>query len=308
MGIDLTRFYLYPAAAPMELPLLVRVIRPAAPNAAQPAVDFAEALAEAKAEALAWAVRVAAGAGEARPPAPLGVATSHFDEEAAAEREALAFHGRVLDLWWTAEVRWPDILAIGPGGDEAEFWRWLEEAMSERELARLRRPAAPIRVQMVTEADARLVDAPLLLIDDVDWLTAEEFDHLHRGGGLAALTARPFATEPTVTEGEVIAVKRRLVERALAGDLEADDRRAAAFRASDLARYDPPAALALIDRLAGSLADDDDRRGIAWALAYALDRLGGAPGQAALLSRWRAAPDPFREAVLAELAGLALDD
>ncbi|MFY0534011.1 hypothetical protein [Nannocystis pusilla] len=64
MGIAHLRFYFFPAAVPTRTPLLVRVVRPTAPNAAEPAVEFAEALADAKAGALAWAW---SGAGEAGP-------------------------------------------------------------------------------------------------------------------------------------------------------------------------------------------------------------------------------------------------
>lgn len=302
MGIAHDRFYFYPAAAPTLPALLVRVVRPTAPNAAEPAVEFAEALADAKAEALAWAWT---DAGEAGPPAPLGDFSPYLDEESPEDAELLAFHGRALELWWTMEEQRPAAFAIGPGADEGAFWEWLAAALDDDAfVGRLRRPATPIRVRLVTEADARLVDTPLLLVDDVDWLTAEEFDRLY-DGGLAALTARPPATSPAVTEAEFRAVKLGLVERALAHDFARGDRRSAAFRASVLARFDPPAALALIERLAGSLKRGDDRKGITWALAYALHHLRREPGCAGLLERWRAASDRLRSDVLAELERLA---
>ncbi|WP_143140773.1 hypothetical protein [Nannocystis exedens] len=301
MGIGHERFYFYPAAAPTRTALLVRVVRPTAPNFAEPAVEFAEALADAKAGALAWAW---SGAGEAGPPAPLGDFCLHLDEATPEDAELLAFHGRALELWWTAEEEQPAAFAVGPGADEEAFWEWLAASLDDDAfVGRLRRPATPIPVRLVTEADARLVDTPLLLVDDVDWLTAEEFDRLYHGG-LAALTARPPATSPAVTEAEFRAVKLGLVERALADDLARGDRRAAAFRASELARFDPPAALALIERLAGSLRCFDDRKGITWALAYALHRLRREPGRAGLLERWRAASDRLRRDVLAELEQL----
>ncbi|WP_434425227.1 hypothetical protein [Nannocystis pusilla] len=301
MGIAHDRFYFFPAAAPTLAPLLVRVVRPTAPNAAEPAVEFAEALADAKAGALAWAW---SGAGEAGPPAPLGDFCPYLDDQDPTDAELLAFHGRTLELWWTAEEQRPDSFAIGPGADEETFWDWLAASRDDDDfVARLRRPAVRIHVRLVTEADARLVDTPLLLVDDVDWLTADEFARL-AGGGLAALTARPPATSPAVTQAEFRAAKLALVERALAHDLARGDRRSAAFRASELARFDPPAALALIERLPGSLKRKDDRKGIVWALAYALHRLRREPARAGLLERWRAASDAVRSDILAELARL----
>ncbi|MCY1064999.1 hypothetical protein OV090_09525 [Nannocystis sp. RBIL2] len=300
MGIAHQRFYFFPAAAPTLPPLLVRVVRPTAPNAAEPAVEFAEALADAKAGALAWAWSGAGG-----PPAPLGDFSPHLDDQDPQDAELLAFHGRTLELWWTAEELLPASFAIGPGADEEAFWDWLAASRDDDAfVARLRRPATRIAVRLVTEADARLVDTPLLLVDDVDWLTADEFAHLAHGGGLAALTARPPATSPAVTQAEFRAAKLALVERALAHDLAHGDRRSAAFRASELARFDPPAALALIERLAGSLKRKDDRKGIVWALAYALHRLRREPARADLLERWRAASDALRSDILAELARL----
>ncbi|MCB9569598.1 MAG: hypothetical protein H6710_20675 [Myxococcales bacterium] len=305
MGIALERFYLFPAAAPSVPALLVRVIRPSAPNAAQPAVDLADALADAKAGALAWAWLTAAGIELERPPAPLGDFSPTLDPRDAGDRDLLAEHGRPLELWWTEDAAHPGVLAIGPGADEAAFWGWLAEILEERELARLRRPAAPIRVQLITEADARLVDHPRLLVDDVEWLSHQDYVWLWREGGLEAALARPLPTTPPVDAAELRAVKRRLVGDALARDLAADDRRAAAFRASDLATLDPPAALALIERLAAATPAEDDVDDLAWALAYALRLLDGAPGQAALIERWRGDPSALQEAALAELSELA---
>ncbi|MCY1060633.1 hypothetical protein [Nannocystis sp. SCPEA4] len=299
MGIAHARFYFYPATAATRIPLLVRVVRPTAPSAAEPAVEFAEALADAKAGALAWA-----WSGEAGPPTPLGDFYPNLDGEDPKDAELLAFHGRTLELWWTAEEQRPASFAIGPGADEEAFWDWLAASRDDDAfVARLRRPATRIHVRLVTEADARLVDTPLLLVDDVDWLTADEFARL-ASGGLAVLTARPPATTPAVTQAEFRAAKLALVERALAHDLAHGDRRSAAFRASELARFDPLAALALIERLPGSLKRHDDRKSIVWALAYALHRLRREPARADLLERWRAASDSLRSDVLAELAQL----
>lgn len=296
MGIAHDRFYFFPAATPGAIALLVRVVRPSAPNAAEPAVEFAEKLADAKAQALAWAC-----SGTARPPVPLGDFGPYLDGTSPTDAALLAFHGRELELWFTAMEARPDALAMGPGGDEEAFWDWLEASLDDDAfVARLRRPATSMRVRLVTEADARLIDTPLLLIDDVDWLTGEEFARLD-DGGLAELTAKPPATSPTVTEAEFRAVKLGLVERALADDFKRGDRRAAAFRVKELGRFDPPAALASIERIAGSLKWRDDRKSITWALAYALHGLRGEPGRAALLERWQAASDGLRRDVLAEL-------
>ena len=300
MGIELPVLVLYPPPQPGSPWLLARVTRPSAPNAAQPAVDFAEELADAKAHALvrAW---LASNFGADLPvPEPIGWCYPALDEDLEGH-PLVGFTGSEFDLWWTASVRHPSSLEIGPGVDEAAFWAWLDQAISDRELADLRRPAERIRVRLLTEADARLVEHPLLLVDDVDWLSAEEFAHLHRGGGLEAELAELLPMQPAVTEQEVHAVKLGMVRRALAGDLEQDDRRAAAFRCSDLAKYDPDAALAMIERLAIETSDEDDRKGITWALAYALKRLRGLAQCEALIERWRAA-EGLRAEVLVELA------
>lgn len=300
MGIALDRFYFYPAVAPGSPALLVRVVRPTAPNSVGPAVEFAEALADAKARALAWAFR----AGE-RPPAPLGALMPALGDAIPEDAELLTIHGGERVLWWTEEEQRPSNFAIGPGAEEGEFWEWVAAAFDDDAVvARLKRPATRIAVRLVTEADARLVDTPLLLVEDVAWLTAKEFRQLD-DGGLAALTARPPATSPTVTEAEFHAVKSKFIERAVADDLARGDRRGAAFRAGDLARFDPPAALALIERVAGAARFWDDREGIAQGLSYALHRLRGAPGRPELLERWQSARDRVRRVALAELAKLA---
>jgi hypothetical protein len=149
------------------------------------------------------------------------------------------------------------------------------------------RPAERVRVCLITEADARLVDHPLLLVDDVDWLRADEFQQLHRRGGLEAELAERLPCEPAVTAQELHAVKLGLVERALADDFADDDRRRAAFRCGDLARYDPEAALAAAEQIVAALREDDDHDGIAAAFAYLLDEQRGRPSCEALIERWR---------------------
>lgn len=302
IGIALDLFYFFPAVGPTSPALLVRVVRPTAANYDGPAVDFADALAEAKAGALAWAFRP----GE-RPPAPLGVFAPALSDEYPEDAELLTTHGGERELWWAEEEQRPSNFAILPATDEGEFWEWVAAACHEDAMvARLRRPATKIAVRLVTEADVRLVDTPLLLIEDVEWLTGKEFDQLH-DSGLAALTARPPATSPPVTEAEFRAVKLGFVERAVAGDLARGDRRRAAFRTIDLARFDPPAALALIERVAGSARLWDDREGIAAGLAHGLYHLRRAPGRAELLERWRSARDRVRRAALVALAKLDRD-
>ncbi|MEZ4385835.1 MAG: hypothetical protein R3A79_31240 [Nannocystaceae bacterium] len=306
MGVTLHRFYLSPPSVAGSPHLLVRVVRPAAPNAAQPAVDFADDLAQAKAEALQEAWHAAVG-GEGPPPAPLGQASPDLDADEPEDRPLLAHHGGELDLWWTPSERHAGLVAIGPGAQEADFWRWLDGFLSEREIAALRRPAQAIRARLVTEAELRFVDAPLLLVDDVDWLTAAEFRRLNRGGGLAeAIAAVPRVLEAVPAEA-ILAAKRALIERALAADLAAADRRAAAFRASDLARLDPAAALALVARLVDAIEPGDDRRGIAWALAYALALVDPGDARAALLERLETAGGDFAAALLRELRGIVGD-
>ncbi len=308
MGITLTRFVLYPSDQAGSPYLLARVIRPAAPNFAQPAVDFAEDLADAKAHALVRAYLVATSAESARQvPEAIGTASLDVDEPSLAEHPLNGLHGSEFEVWWTASHKRPTRLAIGPshgdGQAEAEFWRWLDESVSDRQLAEFRRPAERIRVRLITEADVRLVDHPLLLVEDLDWLSAEEFSYLHRDGGLEAELADVLATHPVVTAKDIWAVKLGLVRRALASDLSCADRRTAAFRCSDLARFDPDATIVLIEELAAAVDGDDDRSGIVWALAYALHSLRGRAECEALIERWRAR-DGLAAEVLAELAGL----
>ncbi len=314
MGIAIERFYLYSSPSPSPSPspsssssltLIVRVLRPSAPNAAQPAVDFADALADAKADLLVRSWLAAAGLRDGSTPAPLGTFSPYLDQECAEDRALLEFHGRELDLWWTAEEARPSRVAFGPGGDEEMFWRWLDEAVDDLRLERLRRPATPLRARLLTEADARLVDRPLLLIEDVDWMTAAEFERWHRGGELEAVTAGSLPMEPRVTKRELRLAKLALVERALRADLNADDRRAASFRCSQLGRFDPAAALRLIEHLETRVTDRDDRRGIAWALAYALHQLRETPERAELVSRWRARPSELRAMILKQLDELS---
>ena len=57
----------------------------------------------------------------------------------------------------------------------------------------------------------------------------------------------------------------------------------------------------MIERLAIETSDEDDRKGITWALAYALKRLRGLAQCEALIERWRAA-EGLRAEVLVELA------
>lgn len=299
IGVSLDLFYFFPAVAPTSPALLVRVVRPTAPNYDGPAVDLADALAEAKAGALAWALR-----GGERPPAPLGAFAPLLSGESPEDAALLTTHGGERELWWSEEAQRPSNFAIGPATDEEDFWARVSGAShDDATVGRLRRPATKITVRLVTEADARLVDTPPVLVEDVAWLTGKEWAQLH-DGGLAAFKARPPATSPPVTEAELRAVKLGFVERAVADDLARGDRRMAAFRASDLGRYDPPAALALIERVAGSVRLWDDRNDIAWGLAYGLYSLRRAPGRADLLERWRGARDRVRRVALAELAKL----
>ncbi len=304
MGIALDRFYLYPPPTPTSPHGLVRARRPAGPNAAQPAVDFADDLADAKADAIYRAWHRQRGA-EGSPAEALGTCSPLLDGDTPEDRPLLALHGGELELFWTASERRPTQLQIGPGEDEAAFWRWLDDCLSERRLAELKRPALRVRVRLLTEAELRLVDAPLLLVEDVDWLTAEEFDHLHRRGGLAELIA---GLDPQLTRlpaAELRAAKLSLVQRALADDHRRGDRRAAAFRASELARLDADAAGAEIDRLSRQIQPADDQRGIGWALAYALHHLRDWPGRPPLLAQLRARSGAFREVLFRELEGLA---
>lgn len=302
MGIALERFYLYPPIGAASPALLIRTLRPAAPNAAQPAVDYADDLADAKADLIVRSWMAASGVDEPRAPAPIGECSPLLDADAPEERALLAFHGGELELWWTFDEARPYCIEIGPGdGDEPAFWRWLDESVDDRAGARLRRPATRLRVRLITEADVGLVDEPLLLVEELDWMTSEEFDRCHRRGGLAAMTSAPRPTTPDATEEEHRRVKLALVERALADDLAHEDRRAAAFRCGELARFDPSAALSLVERLSASARAGDDLEGIAWALGYGLHHLRGAPGQLELVARWRAQATTLQRAVLAKL-------
>ena len=302
MAID--NFYLYPPSTPSSPHVLVRTRRPAGPNAAQPAVDFADDLADAKADALHRAWHASTGA-EGSPPEVLGQASPDLDDTCPDDRALLAVLGGEIDLFWTASQRHPTHLQVGTSVDEDGFWRWLDEFVSDRRLAELQRPATRIRARLLTEAELRFVDAPLLLVEDVDWLTAEEFDDLHRRGGLERLLAGIPPGLTQVPEAETLAVKLSLIEQALTEDHRHGDRRSAAFRASVLARFDPDAAGVLVERMVRESTPDDDLRGIAWALAYALHQLDAWPGRPALLARLRGEGRPLLGALLENLAQLA---
>ncbi|MFY0534107.1 hypothetical protein [Nannocystis pusilla] len=141
MGIALDLFYFFPAVAPTSPALLVRVVRPAAPNYDGPAVEFADALAETKAGALAWAFR----AGE-RPPVPLGAFMPALSDEFPEGAELLTIHGGERELWWTEEEQRQSNFAIGPATDEAEsgsgsrrrstMTRWLDGCAGRRRRSR----------------------------------------------------------------------------------------------------------------------------------------------------------------------------
>ncbi len=307
MGIALDRFYLHPPPTPNSPHGLVRARRPAGPNAAQPAVDFADDLADAKADAIYRAWHRHCGA-EGSPAQALGACSPLLDEDTPEDRTLLALYGGELKVFWTTSERHPTYLQIGPGEDEAAFWRWLDDCLSERRLASLHRPARRICVRLLTEAELRLVDAPLLLVEDVDWLTAEEFDHLHRRGGLAELIA---GLDPQLTRlppAEIRAAKLSLVQRALADDHRREDRRSAAFRTSELARLDADAAGAEIERLSRTIVPGDDHRGIGWALAYALHILREWPGRPPLIAQLRERSGAYLEVLFRELEGLSSDE
>ncbi|MGB1276560.1 MAG: hypothetical protein ACPG77_12495, partial [Nannocystaceae bacterium] len=278
--------------------IVARVTRPAAPGYAQPAVDFADDLADAKADAL---VRAILGV---PPPAPIGQCSPMLDEDEPDDRPLLGLHGGKLELWWAQDSKAPNHVAIGPGATEADFWAWIGESMSDRFLARLERPAQQIHVRLVTEADTRMLDRPLLMIDDVDWLTSEEFDHLHRGGGLEALLQEKIACAPKVDEAAWKHVKLTLVRRALAADEANNDRRSAAFRSIELAAHAPEQALQLAAKVASEVTDEDDLSGIAFALASTLHKLQGHDGADALVAQWKRDERDFCRMIGSELAKL----
>jgi hypothetical protein len=238
MGIELTYFVLYPPPRPDSPWPLARVIRPSAPNAFEKALDFAEALAYAKANALVRAWLASVGDAPDSTPVPIG-SSSWVPESAYPGHPINAFLGSELDVWWTRTNANPASLAIGPAGDEADFWRFLEGQARDGSADDLRRPAERIRVRLITEADARLVDHPLLLVEDLNWLSQAQFEQLDRHHGLEAELAELLATQPVVTPEEVAKVKADLVDAAF----EHADLHSAAFLCSDLARFDPDDAM-----------------------------------------------------------------
>jgi hypothetical protein len=300
MGIELRYFVLYPPPRPDSPWLLARVIRPSAPNSSEPAIDFAEALAHLKANALvrAWLASV----GDSPGSVPTAIGHSSWDPDATSEHPINAFLGSELEVWWTCSNANPASLAIAPARDEAEFWRWIDgQARNRNDSAvDLRRPAERVRVRLLTEADARLVDHPLLLVEDLDWLSEAQFEQLDRHRGLEAELKEVLAMQPIVTPEEMVEAKAELLEAAL----EHADLHLAAFLCIDLARFDPDAAMEWIQILTAEAdedADDDDGPYIPDAFASALHALRGHPECEALIERWQGA-DGLPAEILAALA------
>jgi hypothetical protein len=297
MGIELTYFVLFPPPQ-LDSPWpLARVIRPSAPNASEPALDFAEALAHAKANALVRAWLVSVGESPSSVPAPIGY--SSWDPDASPEHPIHAFLGGELELWWARSNTNPASLAIGPACDEADFWRWIDRTRAGSSVD-LRHPAERVRVRLLTEADARLVDHPLLLVEDLDWLTSKQFEQLDRHRGLETELAEVLAMQPVVTPQEFAAVKAELIEAALGhGDLHS-----AAFLCSDLARFDPDSAIEWIGILTDEAAEEDEEDGPSYmheGFASALHALRGHPACEALIESWQGA-DGLPAEILAALA------
>ncbi len=295
MGMCVDRFHLYrrPLATPRWL--LVRVTRPAAPGAAQPAVDFANDLADAIANKIAGTIDLDAE--------HVGSFVPLLADEEPVDQCLLSLHGRPLVLWWTRHADKPERIACGPTDSEGDFWNWLDEFVDDRTLASYRRPAQRIEATLATQADFDWSGRELLLVDDVDWLTAEEFDWLHRRDGLAELLEAPLVSQPASLE-RWRTWKLDLLHRALADDDARDDRRSAAFRCIELTRYDPDGALERVLKIAATTVASDDVRGIAYALASALVRLESRPAYRRVIEVWSQSSNRLERSVVDELAKL----
>lgn len=293
VGMCLDRFFLVRVEQPPWL--CIRVVRPAAPNAAQPAVDFACDLAEAKAKKI---VDTIAPGGEI-----VGDFSPLLDADCEADRQLLGHHGCQLSLWWTRRHRYHDALAFAPVPSEEAFWSWLDEFEDTK---RYIRPATQVAARLVTEAEFDWRGRELLLMDDVDWLTAEEFDDLHRRGGLARLLAGELEARPMSPESWRLA-KLQLLNRALAADNAHNDRRAAAFRCIELSGYDSAAALDTIDRIIVSTTNSDDLKGIAYALGTALERMVDNPRAKSMYEQLGASTEPLPRQIVVEFDRLRRD-
>ncbi len=295
MGIALTYFVLYPPPRPGSPWPLARVIRPSAPDSSDPAIDFAEALAHGKANALARAWLASNGDS---PDVVEAMGVSSWEIDASFEQHPIAsFHGSEFDVWWTRSSVSPSRLAIAPALDEAEFWRRIADENSARELGELRRPAERIRVRLLTEADARLVDHPHVLAEDLDWVSEARFGDPDPFRGLAAELAGVLAMHPIVTEEEIDAAKAELIEDAI----RQTDLHTGAFLCCDLARFDSDAAIEWIEALAEAIrVDDREHERVPAALASVLFALRGLPACEALIESWQGADGPAAQ-VLAEL-------
>lgn len=297
MGIALTYFVLYPPPRPGSPWPLARVIRPSAPGSSEDAIDFAEALAHGKANALVRAWHASNGDSPDAVVEAMGV--SSWEIDASFDQHPItSFHGSEFDVWWTRSSVSPNRLAIAPALDEAEFWRRIADENSARELAELRRPAERIRVRLLTEADARLVDHPHVLAEDLDWVSEARFGDPDPFRGLAAELAGVLAMQPIVTEEEIIEAKAELIEDAI----RQTDLHSGAFLCCDLARFDPEAAVEWIEILAEAIrVGDREHEHVPSAIASVLVALRGLPECEALIESWRGADGPVAQ-VLAELA------
>lgn len=296
MGIDLTYFVLYPPSRPGAPWPLARVIRPSAPNSVEPALDFAEALASAKAHALVRAWLASIGELSSSVAEPIGCSAWNIDTS-FAEHPIHAFLGGEFDVWWARSNKNPADLAIGPARDEADFWRWIDDETRGRTPADLRHPAERVRVRLLTEADARLVDHPLLLVEDLDWLSREQFEYLDGQRGLETELTEALAVRPVVTPEEIGEAKADLIDAAIGES----DLHTAAFLCIDLARFHPDAAIEWIEALAEELDDtDSEHEYVPGALARALHSLRGQPACEALIEHWR--DSGLAAKILAELA------
>src|SRR5262245_22697359 len=106
MGIARTYFVLYPQPQPGSPWPLARVIRPAAPNSSESAIDFAVALAATKANALVRAWLASIGDSSGGVVEAIGDSSLNLDAS-FADHPIHAFHGSDFDVWWTRSTKHP---------------------------------------------------------------------------------------------------------------------------------------------------------------------------------------------------------
>jgi len=210
--------------------VLVRSTVPAAPNPDGGAVDFARKLGAVRGESLlrSWLAHTNQPAQWTDLGQVFLVDTEDLEED---------LHGQRAVALWAACDPDRDRWIAGRADSEDAFWALAEEERARIE--RYRRPATLLSAWMLTEADYRMVDAPLAGVDETGWMTGEEITRWCHNSGVDALRERVWPPSPDLTAEEhgapALARLLAVVDDALA----ASSWRFAAFELLTLVRTAP---------------------------------------------------------------------